>query len=285
MKEEILQNHSTVVIGTRLRTVKIEKDITAYQSVSAFEIVDSVGDLKVDMDQRINTAVRQGFLDDKNLKLLKAGKAYKERQFTIMDADAREALRTRGWNDYWDERKTYPTINALAAADDPDSIVRLDPGSWMMFDRHNDALPIGLNFDYISHGGITDGRFDLKKLAAHLLARDDIWIYPCKTGWKSDQCDHKGRATKLEECITEIPYYNREKGCSQTIYFRWMPDVDSYRKMWSHCLASNTKYPSTHMFESIFELDLLGFRAAGCALFDEYHKSTRYDSSNDDDDE
>jgi hypothetical protein len=277
-------NFSTVVVRSSLRYQQIEKDINAFVLTSAAELMASTGDLKRDIKQMIPAKAEQGFVDDRNLWLIQQGKTCKKLDFVQLDAATREMVRQEGWT-AWEKIGYDRSNDVFEAVADPDCLVQVDASSHMLFDRHGVPLPVGINFDYISKGGITDGRYDLKKLAAYLLTRDDIRIFPRKAGWDSSKCDREGRATKVEECITDIPSYNSERGCSRTIYFRWAPTQEAYRKMWAHCTAGDKKYPSTRMHQAIFELDLIGARAAGCALFDEYHKSTRYENVRDDEED
>jgi hypothetical protein len=272
---------NTAVVSTRLQYKQVEKGIAAFKIASTVETVKSVGELKVNLASLIPTAETSGYVDDRNLKLLRQGKPYQTLQFWRLDASTRELIRTGGWQ-AWEKAGYVKSKDVFEAVADPDCLVKVDTGSHMLFDRYGAALPVGINFDYISHGGITEGRYDLKKLAAHLLSRDDVQIFPRKEGWRTDQCDKEGRATQVDQCITNIPYYNSERGASQTIYFRWAPTKEVYQRMWAHCLKKKKQYPSTYMHQAIFELDLLGVRACGAALFDDYHKSTRYNSREDD---
>jgi len=147
----------------------------------------------------------------------------------------------------------------------------------MLANYAGQVLPVGIEFDYISHGGITDGRYDLEKLAKHLLARNDCKIY--KVNYRGDLYDTTKYATTVKEAIVDIPYYNANHYCQKTIYFIWQPNAADYARMWDWCIANNKKYPSTSMHQAIFELDLIGARAAGAALFDSYHKSKEYHNS------
>lgn len=274
-------NISTVVVSSRLRYQKIEDNLNAFMLESSAELAESKGELRRDVAHMIPAQVQQGFVDDRNLRLIQRGKSYKTKVFIQLDADLRELVRQEGWS-AWEKIGWDRSRDVFSAVSDPDCLVRVDVSSHMMFDRRGDALPVAVYFDYIAGGGISEGRYDLDKLAAHLLSRDDIWVFPRKSGWRRDDCDRESRATTVEECITDIPYYNSERGSSKTIYFRWAPTAEDYRRMWAHCLAKKKQYPSTYMHEAIFELDLIGARAAGCALFDDYYKSTRYESTEDD---
>jgi hypothetical protein len=274
-------NVSTVVVSSRLRYQRIEKNINAFMLTRAGELAKSEGRLKCDVDHMISSTLQQGFVDDRNLRKIQQGQSYKKLDLMQLDAATREMVRTEGWT-AWEKINYDRSRDVFAAVADPDCLVRVDVSSHMLFDRYSEPLPVAVNFDYISHGGITDGRYDLKRLAAHLLTRDDIQVFPRKDGWRRHECDRNARATKVEECITDIPGYNSERGCSQTIYFRWAPSSEDYRRMWAHCIESKAQYPSTCMHQAIFELDLIGARAAGCALFDDYYKSTRYEHTKDD---
>lgn len=286
MKAEIFENQSTVVIKTELQTVELEDNLHMFKLTTSSEQVDNTGTVKADVGKLAPEITAQGFLDTKNLKALKAGKKYTTRPLSYLSKRAQELFRTKGWN-AWDDKADLELradmFEQILKVKDLDTIVHFDYSSHMMFDRHGKPLPVAVNFDYISNGGITDGRYDLEKLAAHLLSREDIWVYPCKDRkWYPDAVDYTGRATEVEQCITAVPYYNAERGCSKTIYFRWMPTADDYRRMWDLCVANKKQFPSTYRHQAIFDLDLIGARAAGAALFDSYHKTTKYDNCGND---
>jgi hypothetical protein len=46
--------------------------------------------------------------------------------------------------------------------------------------------------------------------------------------------------------------------------FRWVPDLATYRRAWARCLETDCKFPSTMFARAVYDLDLLGLRAAGC---------------------
>jgi hypothetical protein len=50
--------------------------------------------------------------------------------------------------------------------------------------------------------------------------------------------------------------------------------------MWKQQQAYGTTYPSTKRFQAMFDLDILGLRAGGAAMFDTFHAS-KDDSNND----
>jgi hypothetical protein len=224
----------------------------------------------------------QGFLDDRNYSLLKLGRPYQKLPFCLMSNTVREQLRKVGWSNYFYNNENFEIGNEYDVISkmkrfDTNSIVRLDSGSHMVFDRNDQPLPVGVPFDYISHGGITDGRYDIDKLAKHLLKRSDILIYN-----PQDHLDYKKPAKKVADAIVDIPYYNSEPGSTKTIYFIWQPSQADYIRMWTLSQKLNKKYPSTAHHQAIFDLDLLGIRAAGIAYFDNYHESRRYTGYDDD---
>ena len=222
---------------------------------------------------------------DINLEKLKAGKSYKTRNLMVVPLATQEALRQKGWrlwtdNAYsaWAPNKAFDDVSA--AGFDASMVVDLRHDCHMMFDYNGNPLPVGVEFNYISHGMISNGRYDLEKLAKHLLSRSDCKIY--KRNERRSDVETATYATTVKDAIVDVPYYNMSNGCSRTIYFIWQPNAADYARMWDWCLANNKKYPSTDMHRAVFELDLIGARAAGAALFDEYYKSTEYEEDRND---
>jgi len=121
--------------------------------------------------------------------------------------------------------------------------------SHMVFDINDKALPVGVFFDYID-AHMNNGNYNLKKAHKHLSKRKDIH--------------------ELSD-ITEVEWYNRDDECKEYIHFLWEPPVSAYRKMWKRCLELSDKFPSCQMHQAIFELDLLGLRKVGAALFDSFY--------------
>lgn len=279
MQKIDLVGESMVAITRRLRAVELEPNLWAYELTKRVKRAGDSGDLQAGMNQLAVGGSECGFVDDKNLQLIKEGQSHKRKELMVLNKVAQDLLRTHGWKAWesiQDKNAGADVKQAMDGKLDLDTIVRQSWSSHMLFDRHGKPLPVGIEFDYIAHGGISEGRYDLKKLAEHLLTRDDIWVYPIDRVMR-DRPNLDARATKAEECICDIPYYNSEKWSSKTIHFRWMPSREDYARMWDWCLSHDKKYPSTKMHEAIFALDLIGARAAGTTYYDSYHESRRYD--------
>lgn len=273
-------NYTSIATTTaELNAINLEPNLWVYSKTVSVGKSKSSGTFKAPIT-KVPTVVEQGFLNDKNYSLLKSGKAYRKLPFCLMSHKVREQLRKFGWSNYFYNNENFEIGNEYDVISkikkfNTDSIVSLDSGSHMIFDRNGQPLPVGVPFDYISHGGITDGRYDLDKLAKHLLSRSDILIYNPQ-GWRRDDLDYKKSAKTVADAIVDIPYYNSEPGCTKTIYFIWQPTQADYLRMWTLSQKLNRKYPSTAHHQAIFDLDLLGVRAAGIAYFDNYHESRRY---------
>jgi len=121
--------------------------------------------------------------------------------------------------------------------------------SHMVFDIDDNPIPVGVYFDYID-AQMKNGTYNLKKAHKHLSKRKDIH--------------------ELSD-ITEVEWYNRDTKCAEYLHFWWEPSVKAYRKMWKRCLELSDEYPSCRKHQAIFELDLLGLRKAGAALFDSFY--------------
>jgi len=274
MQVETFENTNTVVTATKLETIRLDKNLHAFNVNASSRMTANDGTFKT---RTINPTIvnTQGFVDNKNLKFLKLGKEYKTHNFIVLPHEIREEIRQISWGRFWQGNrfKEVPSINiwdAVQASDFTlDLLARVDHNTHMLYDYLNNPIPVGIQFDYIS-GNITDGRYNLKKLVAHLLSRGDCVIASVQNSW-SDHVDYGYPATNAKEAITRVPGYNRSRGCYETVNFTWAPSKEDYLKMWEHCVKSNPKYPSTYKHQAVFELDLLGLRAAGAALYTTFY--------------
>lgn len=284
-------NIATVTRETTLNVIALGDGLNVFKLSTTHQRKTSTGTLKVAPEKKQDTS-RQGFIDDANLEKLTKGRAYKTLgHLHILLAESREIMRTHGYVFYNDKAlsaqfKKFVLDNVFDAIAEEragvNDIVEYKNGCHMLFDRFGKPLPVAISFDYISHGRISEANYDLEKLAAHLLTRDDVVIYPCK-GYSRDSVDTDKVAQNTQEAICAIPYYNSERGKSKTVYFKWIPSLEDYRTMWDECIKRGGEYPSTHMHHAIFDLDLLGLRACGAALHDSYWKDTERDEVEEDD--
>jgi hypothetical protein len=130
-------------------------------------------------------------------------------------------------------------------------LVRLDYDSHMAFSIKGAPYPVAKQFDYIE-GTLDNLHYDLEKAVQILSKRKDVQLV------KSEQPHYNSNPY-----ILEIPYYNRGDGRYDYVAFRWIPTVQTYRKVWKKCLAVEKDYPSTRIREVALGMDLFGLRKGG----------------------
>ena len=155
-------------------------------------------------------------------------------------------------------------------------VVQIDHESHPMLRVDGVALPTMLVGDYIG-GHFDEAHYDLAKAAAHLLARDDVAVL-------NDQ-PHRGRthpvARNVNDAILTVPDYNSEPGRRRSIAFRWAPT----QQEWDAVQAQATNghgFCGSEIWKAVFDLDLLGLRACGAALFDDFYQAKEAEPDYDD---
>lgn len=185
-----------------------------------------------------------------------------------------ELLRTQGWDDaffaLYNSLAPQPFTRFARGRAVESDLVFLSSSNNFIVNVERKALPSAFRFEYIG-ARIDNSRYNLEKAVTILEERTDIRWY---IGGRWDK----------DERIHNIPSYNAERCRNAYLDFVWMPDVASYREMWAKCLSYGTKYPLTERYRAVFDLDLLGLRAGGAALFSSFHKA-KNESSYDDYDE
>lgn len=203
------------------------------------------------------------FADDKAAKLkglemlhvVPAGFRDAARTTSYMEAFMQFEKQFRWKGDFMDD--------FLRGAIDLDDIIYLDTGCHMLFDRNKEVIPVGLSFDY-TNAAIHEGAYHLEK-ALGVLAKDPR-VIPLIT--------QRAKRLKPEQvpalAIIDVDSCNAEPGRMKTISFTFAPTVEDMRAIWAKAQSYDTKYPSTTLRQAIFDLDLLGLRAAGAAKYDTF---------------
>lgn len=122
----------------------------------------------------------------------------------------------------------------------------------MLFDDQGKVLPTAIAYDYIN-GHMCDGAYDLQKTVAFFADKTNIHALD-------------GETLKVHP----VPYYNVSRGCHETLSFWFAPTQEQMERIWEKAKLLGSSYPSTHLHEAVWELDLLGLRAAGLARGDTY---------------
>lgn len=292
---ETFQNRSTVVTETVLDVIRLDKNLSVFRQIKTETVETNDGSMKSPTEPKF--AETYGLIDDKNLSFLKKGREFKTvTKFVVMSAALREVFATTTYSRAWDSDLFKTDVARGAALFDHfkeggsvDDLVIMDTGSHSLFDRHGDPLPVGVLFDYISNGRITNRNYDLEKAAAILLARPDVDVWAHKGGWDTDKADElrvDGKrtgevrlATTVQEAVFKIPYYNADGGRSHTLYFVWKPSREDYKAV----LEKAGKRGSLEFHKAAFDLDILGLRAGGAAKYEDYYKDDESTYSADED--
>lgn len=294
MTVETFQNRSTVVTEIVLDVIRLDKNLSVFRQMKTETIDTNEGSMKAPTEPKINETV--GLIDDKNLSFLKKGREFKTiTKFVVMSPALREVFASTTYSRAWDS-DLFKTDVARGGAlfthfkngGSVDDLVIMDTGSHSLFDRHGDPLPVGVQFDYISNGRITNRNYDLEKAAEILLARPDVDVWAHKGGWKTHEADEMrvdGKrtaevrlATTVEEAMFKIPYYNADGDRTHTLYFVWKPSREDYKAV----LEKAGKRGTLEFHKAAFDLDILGLRAGGAAKYDDYYSDDESPPSDED---
>lgn len=198
-------------------------------------------------------------LTQESLKLLLAGKPYTAEPLVAASEAFLSDAQTKG----------YPEAVQLHLADGWDAnlytrvkhgetlrMVRLDHGGHMLFDDQGTVLPIALRYNYMN-GNMRDGAYDLHGVAEYLKNNPQVRPWNEQTSLTVDR----------------VPYYNVSPGCTQSLAFVFAPTQEQMELIWAKANEGKDKYPSTRLHQSVWDLDILGLRAAGLA-----HGTSYWDS-------
>jgi hypothetical protein len=189
-----------------------------------------------------------------------------DRQLCLMPPDFLKKVQLQGYFLLDEEAKGFTAqmdeVNS-APLEMPEDwvVVRQDHAGHMLFDLDENPLPVGLAFDYTG-GCIRDGCYDMDKLVAHLNENPQV------TALRSDM-GAKSKPARIT--VESVPYYNISPGCTKYASFLFAPTSEQMQQLWETAKRLNKKYPSTVLREAVFELDMLGLRAAGIARSDSYY--------------
>lgn len=190
------------------------------------------------------------------------------REFSVCSPEYLQRVQEYGYCMQESDKELSSVIQEMNAAplNTPEgwSVVRDDFGGHMLFDTEDRPLPVGLVYNYLS-GNIRDGCYDMDKLIPYLNAHPQV--HPC-LGRPADRIT-----------LENVPYYNVSPGCKTTANFVFSPTQEQMQDIWKTANELNKKYPSTALREAVFELDLLGLRAAGITRGDGYYGVSEDDES------
>ena len=232
---------------------------------------DSDDTTKRQFGSMLTANAKEMVLTPENLKLLLAGKPYTAEPLVaaseafLLDAQTKgypEAVQTHladGWN---------ANIYTRVKNGEKLRMVRLDHGGHMLFDDQGTVLPIALHYDYMN-GNMRDGAYDLHGVAEYLKNNPQVRPWDEQTSLTVDR----------------VPYYNVSPGCTQSLAFVFAPTQEQMERIWAKANEGTGEYPSTRLHQSVWELDVLGLRAAGLAKGTSYWDSGDHDTTEESEDD
>lgn len=149
-------------------------------------------------------------------------------------------------------------------------LLQQDYASHMVFDRAGVVQPTGVYFDYIS-ARMSNAVYDLKRALEVLEKNDRVFFV------EDSESRRRRSSTAPTSKIQSIPYYNVSKHSSSYLSFWFQPTAEEMQRMWEKQKSYGTQYPSTCQHQAMFDLDILGLRAAGAAYYEDFHGSREYD--------
>lgn len=210
----------------------------------------------------ISNSLTQGFCTDSVMAKLKLGKGEFAKHIAVLNAERREHIRRFG-RFHRPSAETKSPKGVFEQFEDgeatlEDLVYGGDEGLYR--DYQGRLLPMGQRADYID-AAMHNGRYDLKKLAEILLAREDVFVCKRKHSWSDEMADEPAETVK--EAILTIPGYNAEDDKTHFIEFRWMPSQEDFEKVVAQAQSGKKGYiGQMEMWKAIFDLDLLGTRVA-----------------------
>ncbi len=145
----------------------------------------------------------------------------------------------------------------LIEGGDINRVIRIQHDDHSFWRVDGTVLPTGIYFDYIS-ARMHERVYDLPKALEILAKRGDItFVDPEKNSYKPLL------EKVIAPAILPVPYYNSDTARSYLAFY-WTPNQEQ---------AAAISDDRVNRFKTVFDGDMLGLRAGGAALFDEYYKT------------
>jgi len=273
---QVIAGRTTINHHVQLETLPLINDLLAFRITKSQIVTDRAGDLV--HGHTTGPEVTEGVITKAALADFKANRALTVSKMVVFSDDLKESIRRRGWHVTFaadgENRGVneirYDVFTAITnGTAGINNLVTPDWGNYIAYDVHGNLLPTAVVMSYID-GYIDNGHYNLKRAAEHLLSRSDVTVFKDRTRTRANPDE---AATTVAEAISAIPYYNASSERSQHIEFCWSPSAEDFKRMINHVIKRK-KHVALHSewYMAIFELDLLGLRAAGAALFDNYYE-------------
>jgi hypothetical protein len=209
----------------------------------------------------------QFFAKLSDVKKFAAGKidALPDLGYCLVTPEILEYLSKNGWfnnDEGYALAKEFPAAYDTFAEGkgDAELVVKLDFSNNLAYFLNGDMVPTGIRFNYID-GRVRNDTYHLDKAADCLLNNPQVNL---------------GAAKTAAEAIVPIPYYNCTPGShSSLVAFVFSPTRDQMQALMAKAKSYKSRYYSTELRRAIFDLDLLGLRAAGAAKYTDFWESDK----------
>lgn len=254
--------------------VEIEADsLDLGHGLYAVEAIQTETVTRTGGKDQVKTTTVVGVVNRSNLNKILRGEDYTTQPVYALDSEQIDFLRTHGYRALMDrDHKKLDGQSVLQMMQHLEmnyTLVKLDSGSHQIVTLDDKPLAGAMFFDYID-AAMHNGLYDIRKAAEILLARNDVRLFPVAA--YGGRADHDGTATTVEEALLEVPYYNRDLGHTEFLEGFYQPTPQDYEKIYARATELRPDYPPLEFFRAIYDLDILGLRAGGAALTQDFYK-------------
>lgn len=260
----------------------IKKVISITTDVNYFPLNKKYAVFRCTTQFALRSEVSEGIATLKNIKLHEPGTPIDTDEKIcplLATKDMLEFFRTVGWDgsdSIYEKirellKEPYTNfVNGLVLAED---LIFIDHSCHMIFDSNKSPLSVALYMDY-TNILIDNSRYDLELALKILSKRSDIKFLNSRN--EPDE----------NPAILDIPYHSADRIRSAYLRFVWMPDKETYLKMWNQVSSHRASHLSSYeKCKAIFDADLLGLRSGGAAKYKDYHERDEEKEVDDEDDE
>lgn len=244
-----------VQLNSRIQTLEVTPGVVAFRRVMSIGAGEG-HEAFVQSDVWPAHKMDHGFVDAENLQKLLSHQSFQKLPWVVISEKEKAALAQDGYYgvDFLSEADDRVALEWLSGGMPAVCVVRIDSEQSQVFDSENQPLAQAVSMDYIE-SRISDKSHDLARVAAHLLARNDVQVCHKDHEWMTET------ATSVEEAIFTIdPHvHDREYWGRQTVQFVWAPSEEDYRKVWfAEPEQPGWSFRASELPRRLMSLDLLG---------------------------
>lgn len=203
----------------------------------------------------------EGITNKKGIaSLKKSGYVSTKNQYTLLGEEMYADFLHRGYLAFLDYKNKNEDnyrddiFDYIVAGGDLARIVCINTSDHSVWRIDGTMFPTPITFDYIS-AKMNSNTYDIPRALEILMKRNDVIFLD----------DHNEIAT--EPSVKRVPYYNSDCGHS-CLAFLWKPTQEQADRIYAESKKGGF---GSRRFQLVFDEDMLGLRAGGAALFDDYY--------------